>query len=73
MWTRILIIVGLLGATLFLTHERIFLAVGDFLVVRDKLEPADIIHVIAGEDYRTDYAIHLYQQGYGRLLFFTGG
>ena len=72
-WTRILIIVGLLSATLFLTHERILVAVGDFLVVRDKLEPADIIHVIAGEDHRTDYAIKLFHQGYAKQLFFTGG
>ena len=65
--------VALLIVTLFLTHERILLAVGDFLVVQDKLQPADVIHVIAGLDHRTDYAIHLYQQGYGKLIFFTGG
>lgn len=29
--------------------------------------------MIAGADDRTDYAIRLYQQGYGRLIFFTGG
>lgn len=69
----LLIVAVLLSVTLYLTHERLLLAVGDFLVVRDRLEPADVIHVIAGEDYRTDYAIHLYKQGYGRLLFFTGG
>jgi uncharacterized SAM-binding protein YcdF (DUF218 family) len=32
-----------------------------------------VIHVIAGDDYRTDYALQLYEQGYGKVLFFTGG
>ena len=63
----------LLGGALFLNCERILLAVGDFLVVQGELAPADILHVIAGEDYRTDYAIRLYQEGYGRQIFFTGG
>jgi len=63
----------LLGGALFLTRERMLLAVGDFLAVQGELAPADIIHVIAGEDYRTDYAIRLYQQGYGKQIFFTGG
>ena len=58
---------------LYLTHVSILLAIGDFLVVQDELQPADVIHVIAGPDDRTDYAIRLYQQGYGRQLFFTGG
>ena len=44
-----------------------------FLIVQDTLKPADVIHVIAGEDYCTDYAFQLYQQGYGKTVFFTGG
>jgi uncharacterized SAM-binding protein YcdF (DUF218 family) len=63
----------LLGATLFLIHEPVLLAIGDWLVIQDKLQPADVIHVISGPDDRTDYAIQLYQQGYGRQIFFTGG
>jgi uncharacterized SAM-binding protein YcdF (DUF218 family) len=47
--------------------------IGRFLVVQDTLEPADVIHVIAGDDYRTDYAFQLYQDGYGKTIFFTGG
>ncbi len=46
---------------------------GDFLIIQDTLKPADVIHVIAGDDYRTDYAFQLYQQGYGKTVFFTGG
>jgi uncharacterized SAM-binding protein YcdF (DUF218 family) len=63
----------LVGATLFLFREPIALAIGDFLVVRDELQPADLIHVIAGEDDRTNFAIQLYKQGYGKQIFFTGG
>ena len=63
----------LFGATLFVAREPILLAIGDFLVVQDKLYPADVIHVIGGLDDRTDYAIRLYQRGYARQIFFTGG
>ncbi len=48
-------------------------AIGDALVIQDPPARVDVIHVIAGDDYRTQYAIQLYQQGYARLLFFTGG
>jgi uncharacterized SAM-binding protein YcdF (DUF218 family) len=47
--------------------------VGDFLVLQDRLERADIIHVIAGPDYRTDYGIFLYKKGLAKQIFFTGG
>ena len=33
------------------------------------MHPADVIHVIAGDDYRTDYAIQLYKQGFGQDTF----
>lgn len=71
--TNISIALVLLSAILFLTKERILLSVGDFLLVQEKLQIGDIIHVIAGPDHRTDYGIHLYQLGYGRQIFFTGG
>jgi uncharacterized SAM-binding protein YcdF (DUF218 family) len=54
-------------------RERVLYAIGDFLVVQDKLQTADVIHVIAGPDEYTDYAVRLYQQGYGKRIFFTGG
>jgi uncharacterized SAM-binding protein YcdF (DUF218 family) len=47
--------------------------IGKYLVVQDQLSPAEVIHVIAGEDYRTDYAIQLYKQGFANQIFFTGG
>ena len=53
--------------------DQIKTALGDFLIVEGHLYPADVIHVIAGDDYRTDYAIQLYKQGFARTIFFTGG
>jgi uncharacterized SAM-binding protein YcdF (DUF218 family) len=63
----------LTGAILFLFRSQFLVAIGDFLVVQDELQPADVIHIIAGEDDRTELAIQLYQQGYAKQLFFTGG
>lgn len=62
-----------LTITFILTRDQWLTFIGRFLVVQDALEPADVIHVIAGDDYRTDYAFQLYQQGYGKTIFFTGG
>jgi uncharacterized SAM-binding protein YcdF (DUF218 family) len=72
----VLILVGagfLLGAALFLFREPVLFAIGDFLIIKDELQPADLIHVIAGPDHRTDYGIELYKQGLGERIFFTGG
>jgi uncharacterized SAM-binding protein YcdF (DUF218 family) len=71
--TIIVLTTLLLIGTLFLTGEHILLSIGDFLVIKDDLLQADVIHVIAGKDYRTDYAIKLYKQKYGKMIFFTGG
>ncbi|UCE40566.1 MAG: YdcF family protein [Candidatus Aminicenantes bacterium] len=61
------------GIALFVFRGFWLMWIGDFLVLQDNLHPGDVIHVIAGEDYRTDHAIQLYKQGYGKMLFFTGG
>ena len=69
-----LFIVVVLGAiSIFVLRDRLLRLIGDFLIIQDDLHPADVIHVIAGDDYRTDYAIQLYKQGYRKTLFFTGG
>jgi uncharacterized SAM-binding protein YcdF (DUF218 family) len=65
----ILILIGLLA----MTWCPILTAVGEHLILYDPLQPADIIHVIAGRDARTRYGIQLLQEGYGKTLFFTGG
>jgi uncharacterized SAM-binding protein YcdF (DUF218 family) len=69
----ILFVISFLGITTFIYHEPIFLIPGDFLIIQDELQPADLIHVIAGSDHRTDYAIQLYKLGYAKSIFFTGG
>jgi capsular exopolysaccharide synthesis family protein len=65
--------IALVGAMAFLFREPILLAIGDYLVIQDNLQPADVISVISGPDDRTDYGIQLYEQGYGKEIFFTGG
>jgi uncharacterized SAM-binding protein YcdF (DUF218 family) len=69
----IILIVILLGALAFLFRDQILFAMGDFLIITDPLKPVDVIHVIAGDDLRTDYAIQLYKRGYAKYIFFTGG
>ncbi len=71
--TRILIAVGLLGLVLVVLREEWLSLIGSYLTVQDNLQPADVIHVIAGDDYRTDYAIQLYKQGEVPVIFYTGG
>jgi uncharacterized SAM-binding protein YcdF (DUF218 family) len=61
-----------LGLIPLLSYRAVLQAMGDFLVVEDELYPADLIHVISGPDQRIDHGVRLYQQGYGRQLFFTG-
>ena len=67
------VVLLLLSVVAFFARETVFQAIGDFLVIQDDLQPADVIHVIAGPDYRTDYAIQLFHEGYGKQIFFTGG
>ncbi len=62
-----------IAGVLLAAWEPVLTATGDFLVIQDELEPAGVIHVIAGPDDRTDYAIQLYKQGYSNVIFFTGG
>lgn len=70
---KALAVASLLGGVLFLSRGTIFSAIGEFLVIGDNLAPADVIHVIAGPDEHTDYAIQLYHFGYAKKIFFTGG
>jgi uncharacterized SAM-binding protein YcdF (DUF218 family) len=63
----------LLSMTVYWFHESILLAIGDFLIIQDDLQPADVIHVISGPDQRADYGIYLMKQGLGKMIFFTGG
>jgi hypothetical protein len=66
------LLVLLLCLTLVLAHERILLAIGDFLVVRDDLRPADVIHALRGGLDRIDYAVELCYQGYAGASLLAG-
>jgi uncharacterized SAM-binding protein YcdF (DUF218 family) len=63
----------LLLAGLFLIHNPVLLSIGDFLIIEDKLKQADVIHILGGGFDRLDYGLQLYEQGYGRRIFITGG
>jgi hypothetical protein len=71
--TFVVTTIGVMGLALFICHEFILSGIGDFLVVQEQIQPADLIHVIAGPDEYTDYAAQLYRQGYAKKIFFTGG
>jgi len=47
--------------------------IDEALFVQGEPAAADICHVLAGPDYRTHYAIDLYQRGMCRRLLFIGG
>lgn len=70
---RLVLCLVLLGGFAYLFQDSILLMVGNLLIIQDPLQKADVIHVISGLDYRTNYAVQLYKQGYGKYLFFTGG
>ena len=69
----LVVFVLVLGMAVWSAREPILVSMGSFLVVQDELVSADVIHEISGLDDRTDYAIQLYQEGYGKKLFFTVG
>lgn len=73
--TKMFVLFALLALVILLflwMRVPILLAVGDFLIIEDELHPADMIHVISGLDYRTEYAIRLMKEGYAKQIFFTG-
>lgn len=70
---KTLIVLAVFCLLLFLFREQWLPLIGKFLIVEDALHPADVIHVIAGEEYRLDHAIRLYRQGYAKTIFLTGG
>lgn len=67
-------LVTLLVLSIVFDHRSILASLGQFLTVKreEELQPADMIHVLGGRLERTEYALQLYRQGYGRNLFFTG-
>src|SRR5512140_3312314 len=70
---KTVLITALLCALLWIFRQVWLAPIGEYLMIQDRLEHADVIHVIAGSDYRTDYAIQIYKEGYADTVFFTGG
>ena len=70
MW--LIAVAAVLIGFVIILHTPILFSIGDYMIVQDDLRAADVIHVIAGDDHRVDYAIQLYEQGYAKHLFFTG-
>ncbi|MDE2231259.1 MAG: YdcF family protein [Candidatus Omnitrophica bacterium] len=65
--------VVLLGLVLMVGAIPFLRAVGSFLVVKDKLQPADIVIVLAHAQDRVAQAVQLYKEGYSKLLIMSGG
>ena len=55
----------------FITYEYWLPEVADYLIVQDKLIPADVIVVISGSGARYQYAIKLYKEGYAKYILFN--
>ncbi|MFH1683469.1 MAG: YdcF family protein [Candidatus Margulisiibacteriota bacterium] len=71
-WFSILIII-VVG--ICFTYPYILEGAARFLVVRDKIEPADIIVVLSGapDGERVDQAVSLFKDGYADKLLMSGG
>ncbi len=72
-WLKPLAVFFFLFAFLFAIRESILLSMGSFLIVKDTLQTADLIHMLGGDVERIDYGIELYKQGYGGKILLTGG
>jgi uncharacterized SAM-binding protein YcdF (DUF218 family) len=65
----LLLVPVLLLAGLYVFRDAALAAIGNFLVVRDKLEPADIIFVLNGDPtVRPGHAAALLRQGMGKKV-----
>jgi len=71
-WLAILLLI-VIG--IFLLHPLIFDRMGKYLIVKDKLEKADVIVVLAGDwnGERVKEGVKLFKQGYSRHLLMSGG
>jgi uncharacterized SAM-binding protein YcdF (DUF218 family) len=71
-WLALLLLVVLLAYFLFPAFLN---GMGRFLIVRDEINPADVIIVLSGDENgeRVDEAVRLYRQGYARKVLMSGG
>lgn len=68
----LIVLMILVSLAAMLLHETVLLKIGAFLIVDDPLKTADLIHALGGGFDRLDYAVRLYRQRFGRMLFLTG-
>jgi uncharacterized SAM-binding protein YcdF (DUF218 family) len=71
----ILIAVFLLLGSIYFAFPFVLNGVAGYLVVQDKLEPADAIIVLGGDwsGERVEQGVALYKQGFARYIIMTGG
>ncbi len=69
----IVLVAVLLGA--YYSYPSFLEGAARFLIVRDRLEPADVIVVLAGDDNgeRVEEAVKVYRKGYSQKLLLSGG
>jgi len=74
-WRKIVILVVLIfAAVIFLSYEHILNGMGQFLVIEQEPEKADVIVVLNGRDTeRCLAAVDLYNKGYANLIILAHG
>jgi uncharacterized SAM-binding protein YcdF (DUF218 family) len=70
-----LILLVVLILTLYFSRALILTALGQYLLISDQPQPADIIIVLGGDSNggRVSEAVKLFKQGLGRKLLMSGG
>lgn len=67
------ILIGLVFFVLVLEKNFFLNEIGNFLIVKSALKPADAIVVLAGDEYeRVKYAVTLYQKGMAKYIIMSG-
>ena len=74
-WRKIVILAALIfAAVIFLSYKHILKGIGQFLVIEQEPEKADVIVVLNGRDTeRSLAAVDLYNMGYANLIILARG
>ncbi|MFH1576380.1 MAG: YdcF family protein [Candidatus Margulisiibacteriota bacterium] len=73
LYVLILVLAAIIGS--YLAYPYVLEGAARFLIVRDKLEPAETIIVLSGDNNgeRVNEAVQLYRAGYAKKLLLSGG